>query len=133
MVYRWNAPYDRSKKGAVMRINLSGLSFQLTHAIERHVHARVSLALQSASDHIHGVAVRLRDINGSRGGVDQSCRIVVWLDTHSPVVVEAVEADLYAAVDAAAARAKEAVWRQLKRRQTLRREYANRDLQHAGA
>jgi ribosome-associated translation inhibitor RaiA len=114
-----------------MRIRLSGLSYKLTPAIERHVEARIELALESASEHIHGVAVRLRDINGSRGGVDQSCRIVVWLDTHSPVVVEAIETDLYAAIDEAAARAKESVWRHLKRRQTLRREFAHRDLARA--
>jgi len=111
-----------------MRISISGLSYKLTQAIEQHVNARVELALGTASHHITEVFVRLRDINGSRGGLDQSCRIVLRLNHLTTLVVEAVDRDLYAAIDEAVARMKETVWRHLKRRRTLRREYANRDL-----
>ena len=51
--------------------------------------------------------VRLWDINGTRGGVDKACRVVVWLRGRGTIVVEAVDRDLYAAIDAAAAKLRE--------------------------
>lgn len=111
-----------------MRITVCGLGFELTDAIVRHVEGRIKLSLATASDRISAVSVRLADINGSRGGIDKRCRIVIWLRYLRTIVVEAVDPDLYTAVDAAASRAKESVWRHIKRRRTLRREYANRSL-----
>lgn len=111
-----------------MRMDICGLSFKLTEAIVRHIEGRIRLSLGTASDRINAVSVRLADINGSRGGIDRRCRIVVWLRDLGTIVVAAIDPDLYAAVDEAASRAKEAVWRHIKRRRTLRREYANRHL-----
>lgn len=116
-----------------MRLNIFGQSFELTDAIVQHVEGRVKLALGTASDRISAVSVFVADINAGRGGTDKRCRIVVWLRNFRAVVVEAVHADLYAAVDEAAYRAKETVWRHLKRRRTLRREYANRSLRRLPA
>jgi ribosome-associated translation inhibitor RaiA len=111
-----------------MRITVSGLSFELTDAIARHVEDRIRVSLGTASDRINAVSVRLSDINGSRGGIDKRCRIAVWMRHLRTVVVEAIDPDLYIAVDDAASRAKQAIWRGIKRRRTLRREYANRAL-----
>lgn len=116
-----------------MRITVYSLSFELTDAIVRHVEGRTKLSLATASDRINAVSVRLADVNGSRGGIDKRCRLVIWLRHLRTIVVEAVDPDLYAAVDAAASRAKEAVWRHIKRRRTLRREYANRSLRRLPA
>jgi ribosomal subunit interface protein len=110
-----------------MRMTVFGLSFELTEAIVRHVESRLRLSLGAAADRIESVSVRLSDVNGPRGGEDMRCRIVVYLRQGRAVVTEAVDENLYAAVDAAVARAKEAVWRFLRRRRTLRREYAYRD------
>jgi putative sigma-54 modulation protein len=109
-----------------MNMNASALDFSLTPAIERHIENRVALALQHAARSINSVAVRLHDINGTRGGVDKSCRIVALLRDRATVVVEAVDRDLYAAVDAAATKLKEAVRRRTRRRRTLRREHVLR-------
>ena len=109
-----------------MRLNVFGHGFELTEGIEHHVESRVEFALGTASDRISEVSVGLKDINSTRGGIDKRCRVVVRLHNRRTVVVEAVHSDLYAAVDDAAHRAKEAVWRHLKRSRTLRREYANR-------
>lgn len=116
-----------------MRITVCGLNFELTDAIVRHVEGRIKLSLATASDRIDAVSVRLADINGSRGGIDKRCRIVMGLRPLRTLVVQAVDLDLYAAVDAAASRAKEAVWRHIKRRRTLRREYANRSVRRLPA
>ena len=109
-----------------MKMDIAGLNLELTRPILRHVMRRVRLALAPARSRVSGVMVRLRDVNGPRGGVDMRCRIVVWLRGHGTVVVDAVEQDLYAGVDSAAAKLREAVRRRLKRGRTLRRESANR-------
>ena len=116
-----------------MQITVYGLSFELTDAIVRHVENRIKLSLATASDRIKTVSVRLADINGNRGGIDKRCRIVIRLLNLRTIVVEAVDPDLYAAVDMAVGRAKETVWRHIKRRRTLRREYANRNLRRQPA
>jgi putative sigma-54 modulation protein len=109
-----------------MRMTVFGRSFELTEAIVRHVEGRVRLSLGAAAERIESVSVRLSDVNGPRGGEDKRCRVVVYLRQGRDVVTEAVDGDLYAAVDAAVGRAKEAVWRFVHRRRTLRRQYAYR-------
>jgi putative sigma-54 modulation protein len=116
-----------------MRLSISGLSFRLTRAIAHHVENRINLALGTASDRVDAVSVHLADINGNRGGADKRCQIVVWIRNLRTVVVDAVDLDLYAAVDAAARKARRSVWRHLKRRTTLRREYVSHSLQQLPA
>src|SRR5688572_4691067 len=111
-----------------MRISIYGLGFELTEAIVRHVEERVNRSLGAASRQVSGVSVRLGDINGDRGGTDKRCRVVVSLRQLRTIVVEAVDRDLYTAVDDALARTGESVRRHVKRRRTLRREYAHRAL-----
>jgi ribosome-associated translation inhibitor RaiA len=111
-----------------MRITIHGLGFELTAAIVRHVEDGVNRSLDIASDQVSGVSVRLDDINGDRGGADKRCRVVISMRPLRTIVVEAVGRDLYAAVDEALARARKSVKRHVKRRRTLRREYANRSL-----
>jgi ribosome-associated translation inhibitor RaiA len=114
-------------------MDLTALNFTLTAAIERHVKGRVKLAIRRASKSVSGVMVRLRDTNGKRGGIDKACRIAVWLRGGGTVVVEAVDRNLYAAVDAAAAKLREAIRRRLRRRRTLRREHALRRVRQVPA
>lgn len=109
-----------------MLINLSALKFRVTAAIERHVNRRLKGAVGRAAGSVTRTIVRLWDINGTRGGVDKACRVVVWLRGRGTIVVEAVDRDLYAAIDAAAAKLRGAVSRHRKRRRTLRREHAQR-------
>jgi ribosome-associated translation inhibitor RaiA len=101
-------------------------NFTLTGAIKRHIANSVQRALGRASRWIRTVAVRLRDTNGRRGGVDKACRMIASLDRRGPVVVETADRDLYIAIDAAATKLRKAVQRRLTRRRTLRRQYTQR-------
>jgi ribosomal subunit interface protein len=105
-------------------MDICSLNFDLTPAISDHAAMRVEGATRLAADFMAGVMVRLWDVNAQRGGVDKACRIVVWLPGRSTVVAEAVDRDLYVAIDLAAARMKRALHRHVDRRQTLRREPA---------
>lgn len=67
---------------------------------------------------IERVSVRIEDVNGPRGGVDQSCRIKVVLRSLPSVVFESRDASLNVAVDAALSGTERAVRRALERRRT---------------
>jgi hypothetical protein len=64
---------------------------------------------------IERVSVRVRDINGPRGGIDKICRVKVVLSRLPSVVVEQRDAAKQAAIDAALARTEQAVRRSLQR------------------
>lgn len=111
-----------------MQMDIHAQPFKLTAALEQHVAQRVGHAIGMASKSVRGVMVRLVDVNGERGGVDKTCRIVAWLRRGAAVIVEAVDRDLYGAIDAASVKLRVALGRRLNRRRTLRREYGNRRL-----
>jgi ribosomal subunit interface protein len=96
-----------------MHIEIQARDFSLTDALEDHVHKRLGFVLARAGTRIRRVDVRLSDLNGPRGGVDKRCLIEVRLDGLAPIVVEDVQADMYAAIDRAAARTGRTVMRRL--------------------
>jgi ribosome-associated translation inhibitor RaiA len=114
-------------------MNLYAVDFRLTDAIERRVKRGVGAAVGRLLDSVTAAVVRLRDVNGPRGGIDKACRIVVRLRGRGTSVAEAVDRDLYAAIDAAAAKLGRSVRRRSRRRRTLRREHALRRVSRAGA
>lgn len=109
-----------------MRLNIVGIGLELSPAIVRHVRGCVGRLQPGPSRSIGSVTVRLSDINGDRGGEDMRCRMLIRFQGGREAVVEAVNRDLYRAIDEAWGRAREAVRRRLKKQRTLRREYANR-------
>jgi ribosomal subunit interface protein len=107
-------------------MDLTALNFRVTAAIERHVNRRVRAAIGHASRSVTGTTVRLRDTNGPRGGVDKACRVAVRVRGGRAVVAEAVDRDLYAAIDAAAEKLAGALRRHRGRRRALRRQHGRR-------
>ncbi|MCC7127117.1 MAG: HPF/RaiA family ribosome-associated protein [Acidobacteria bacterium] len=100
-----------------MQIELRG-HIKATDAIRQHIDRRLLSGIGRFEQHVRGVIVRLDDTNGpSRGGADKSCHIEVTLDTQrrSPIVVEEVNQDLYAAISQAAERLSVAVGREIDR------------------
>ena len=114
---------------SAMLIDTRAIGFSLTDAIARHAEDRVGSALRPFARRVLKITVRLDDVNGSRGGVDKRCGVVAALRRHGVQVAEAVDADLYRAIDAAAARIRRSVSRAAKSR--LARE--RRDPQRPGA
>ena len=105
-----------------MRIETRTIGFSSTPAIRRHVEARVESALRPAARRVSVVTARLEDVNADRGGADKRCLLVAVMPRSGAVVAQATHADLYIAVNEAAARLRRSALRLHTRRVPRRRE-----------
>ena len=80
------------------------------------IRQRLSRKLEKFSGSIERVSVRVKDVNGPRGGIDKVCRIKVVLSNLPSMVFEAQDATLDVAVGSALAGTERAVRRTLNRR-----------------
>src|SRR6185312_10491107 len=76
---------------------------ELTGHDRTYVRHKLGRRLGKFAGSIERVSVRMEDVNGPRGGVDQICRIKIVLRGLPSVVFEAQDAALNAAVDLALA------------------------------
>lgn len=92
------------------------------------VERRLRFALSRFEPRIMSIDVRLRDINGPRGGTDQVCRLVVRLRGRlARVVVEDQDVNLEAAVSRGAERAARSIARVLETSREGRRLFPRRE------
>lgn len=89
-----------------MLMDVRSPRFRLTAAILSYVECKLAANVGFARLWVRDVSVTLDDVNAGRGGVDKLCRVVIRCRGNQSVVAEARDPDLYAAVDAAAARAR---------------------------
>ena len=80
------------------------------------IRQKLDRRLGKFADSIERVSVRVKDVNGPRGGVDKVCRIKVVLSNLPSMVFEAQDATLDVAVGSALAGTERAVRRTLNRR-----------------
>jgi len=98
-----------------MHMTIQTNGFQMTSALRAYTEQRLATALGWARHHMRRLAVSLSDINGPRGGVDKRCRIQVQLGGGREVIVDDVDANLYAAIDRAVDRADRTVVKMVER------------------
>ena len=77
---------------------------------------KLAMKLGKFAPSIERVSVRVADVNGPRGGVDQVCRVKVVLSGLPSVVFENKNASLHTAIDGALIGVNRAVRRTLQRR-----------------
>lgn len=80
-----------------------------------YLHDKLKAKLAKFGRHVIDVVVRVRDVNGSKGGVDKVCRIEARLAGLAPVNVQEQHEDMRAAIDVALVQLQEAVRRHLDR------------------
>jgi len=80
------------------------------------IRQKLDRKLAKFADSIERVSVRVTDVNGPRGGIDQICRIKVVLSNLPSVLFEAQDATLDVAIGSALVGTERAVRRTLQRR-----------------
>ena len=110
-----------------MNIRIQARGFDLTEGLQMHALRRIRFALDWARHDVRIVDVRLSDVNGPRGGIDKACQIRIPLAGHPLIVVEDIDADLYAAIDRAAGRCERTLARRLGRHREHREVRLHRD------
>lgn len=81
-----------------MNVDVRALGFTLTPSLHRSVLAGLQRALAHRSPSLRCVQVRLRDVNGPRGGDDKQCALRARFAGGEVVTVRCTRADLYAAI-----------------------------------
>ncbi len=96
------------------RITITG---KTSEAIEQHVAARLTAALNQHESNVRDVMVHLDDVNGPRkGSRDKRCQVIVQFANRAPsIVIDERDDDLYNAISAAADRIKQAAGRALEK------------------
>ena len=98
-----------------MQIRVETQSEDLTAEGRQHVEGRVRFVMRRMRAQVMQVHVRLRDINGPRGGVDQACQITLSTDQHGTLVVNATQRQAMGALEVALKRASAALVRAWQR------------------
>ena len=87
-----------------MQIDIQTSRLTLSAEQRAQIRRRAAFALARLQPRIERVEVRLADINGSRGGIDKQCRVMVHLSRGPSAVVEDLDGDLMTLVDRSLAR-----------------------------
>ena len=102
-----------------MNVDVRIQSSDLDVALRDYVIRRLHFSLGRFAGRLGRVVVRVSDLNGPRGGVDKSCRVVAELAPSGEAVSsEAVDANLFVAID----RVTERIGRSFSRRLERERE-----------
>jgi putative sigma-54 modulation protein len=104
-----------------MQIDIQARGFALTEALRQHCERRLRFALGAGGGRLRGIAVRLSDVNGPKGGVDKRCTLRATLPGAPAIFIAQDETDVYTAIDRAADRAARTLLRQFKRARAERR------------
>lgn len=99
-----------------MRIEMCAAGAIRSDAVERYAGQVFERALGRIGERVREVLVRVRDVNGPRGGTDMEARAEIVLEHRGACVVTARGEDAYGALHAAADKAKHAVFRELEKR-----------------
>lgn len=100
-----------------MQIRMVAMEFSITPSLREYLEQRLRSAFTPLRGRIAGIVVRLRDLNGPRGGCDMQCQVSVTMPGRPEVVIKEVQENMYNAIDRAAKRAACRVGRLVRRQQ----------------
>lgn len=104
-----------------MLIEMRNQGLDLVGVVHRHLERQVRASLRSSGTEVRAVTLWLSDVNGPRGGADLHCVVSLDLIPRGSVRAEATDADLFAAVNQALARARRSIHRGAGRDRSIKR------------
>ena len=90
--------------------------FGLTPSLEKFTRSRVKKALGKCADNIERVVVRLKDINGPKGGPDKHCSVEIIISRSPILIISNVSSDMYHSIQHTTKKAARTALRHLDRR-----------------
>lgn len=103
-----------------MKTDITAKGLDLTPSMKQYIARRLGFALGARAQQIQRVKVSLTDVNGPKGGVDKSCKIVIQVAGMNDIVVTESKENWQSAIDRSAAKASQSLARRLGR-QNFRR------------
>lgn len=101
-----------------MQITIRASGLKLKESERELIRQQLALALDGLGGRFPRVNVFLADANGTKGGVDKTCRVVIHRQRQASLVIEDADHELGALIRRVADRAGHAAGRQLERRRT---------------
>jgi putative sigma-54 modulation protein len=88
-----------------MHIHMVSNEFWMTPSLREYLESRVRIAFSALRSRAVDISVRLRDLNGPKGGRDMMCQVTVAIPGQPEVVIKDVQENMYTAIDKAVKRA----------------------------
>ena len=107
-----------------MSFDLCVRNGESTQELQNHIDRRLSYALGRFDGKIGRISIRVEDLNGPKGGVDQHCRIEANLIPSGKVMAEATDVEDVLAVNRAIERLARQIRNEFERRRTRRKRGA---------
>jgi putative sigma-54 modulation protein len=104
-----------------MKLEIRGQHVEITDSIHEYIERRLAFALDRFAEKIRIVRLRVRDVNGSRGGVDKSCQLGISLTYSAPITVESRDSSIQGAIDRVCGKLSSLLTRHFGRRRKCRR------------
>ena len=103
-----------------MQTIIQSQDFALTGALKSFIQDHANKSMNSCNTHIKQLNIRLKDINGPKGGEDKECCVEVKLANSAPIVVTKRSSDAYQSIRMALSRASRITLRKVGKRRTLK-------------
>ena len=94
--------------------------FVLTSALDSFIRSHAKKSMSACSDQVERLVVRLKDVNGPKGGNDMECCVEVKLANFAPIVVSKRSSDAYASIRQALGRASRTTLRKVGKRRACK-------------
>lgn len=94
--------------------------FAITSALDSFIKDHAKKSMRVCTDRVERLVIRLKDVNGPKGGVDKECSVEVKLARHAPIVVRKRSSDAYASIRQALGRASRITLRKLGKRRAYK-------------
>ncbi len=99
-----------------MQTAIHSSDFALTTALENFIHQQAGKSMKVCADRVERLVVRLKDVNGPKGGQDKECSVEVKMAHCEPIVVSKRSSDAYASIRKALSRASRVTVRRIGKR-----------------
>lgn len=110
------SPREPAEPSQKFPVHIRSTPITLGTAERDYIRRKLGSKLGKYASSVERVSVRIDDVNGPRGGIDQRCRIKIVLHGLPSVVFESRDSAMNAAVDAALSGVQRAVRRTTQRR-----------------